>query len=43
MSVALKEVVDADIIVVVGTSLQVYPAAGILTYAPPEKKKFIVE
>lgn len=43
MSVALKEVVDADIIMVVGTSLQVYPAAGILTYAPPEKRKIIID
>jgi NAD-dependent deacetylase len=23
--------------------LQVYPAAGILTYAPPEKRKIIVD
>lgn len=43
MSVALKEVIDADIIMVVGTSLQVYPAAGILTYAPPEKRKIIID
>jgi NAD-dependent deacetylase len=43
MSLALKEVIDADIIMVVGTSLQVYPAAGILTYAPPEKRKIIID
>jgi NAD-dependent deacetylase len=43
MSKALKEVIDADLIMVVGTSLQVYPAAGILTYAPPEKRKIIVD
>ena len=43
MSAALKEVIDADIIIVVGTSLQVYPAAGILTYAPPEKRKILVD
>ncbi len=43
MSAALKEVIDTDIIIVIGTSLQVYPAAGILTYAPPEKKKFIID
>ncbi len=43
MSVALKEVVNAEIIMVVGTSLQVYPAAGILTYAPAEKRKIIID
>jgi len=43
MASALKEVIDADIIMVVGTSLQVYPAAGILTYAPPEKRKIIID
>lgn len=43
MGVALKEVVDADIIMVIGTSLQVYPAAGILTYSPPEKRKIIID
>lgn len=43
MSAALHEVIDADIIMVVGTSLQVYPAAGILTYAPPEKRKIIID
>lgn len=43
MSEALKEIIDADIILVVGTSLQVYPAAGILTYSPPEMRKIIVD
>jgi NAD-dependent deacetylase len=43
MSKALEEVIDTDIILVVGTSLQVYPAAGILTYAPPEKRKIIID
>jgi NAD-dependent deacetylase len=43
MSAALKEIIDTDMIIVIGTSLQVYPAAGILTYAPPEKKKIIID
>jgi len=43
MSKALHEVIDADIIIVIGTSLQVYPAAGILTYAPPQKRKILVD
>jgi len=43
MSVALKEAIDADIFMVIGTSLAVYPAANILYYAPPEKQKFIID
>ena len=34
---------NADIFVVVGTSLQVYPAAGLINYAPPFSHKFIVD
>lgn len=33
----------ADIFVVVGTSLQVYPAAGLIHYTPPRIPKFIVD
>jgi NAD-dependent deacetylase len=33
----------ADIFVVVGTSLVVYPAAGLIHYAPPAIPKFIVD
>ncbi len=33
----------ADIFVVVGTSLAVYPAAGLVNYAPVECPKFIVD
>ncbi len=33
----------AEIFVVVGTSLQVYPAAGLLQYAPKHIPKFIVD
>lgn len=34
---------NADIFVVVGTSLAVYPAAGLVNYAPREIPKFIVD
>lgn len=34
---------DADIFVVIGTSLVVYPAAGLVHYAPPASPKFIVD
>ena len=34
---------DCDFFVVVGTSLQVYPAASLLYYAPPYLPKFIID
>ena len=34
---------DCDYFVVVGTSLQVYPAAALLYYAPPYLPKFIID
>lgn len=43
MGEALKECIDADIFIVIGTSLQVYPAANIINYAPPSKQKFIID
>ncbi len=33
----------ADILVVIGTSLAVYPAAGLLDYAPPGIPKFLID
>lgn len=40
---AVEEVAKADILLVVGTSLLVYPAAGLIDYAKPGIKKFIVD
>jgi len=40
---AIPVVHDADIFVVVGTSLVVYPAAGLVHYAHPDTPKFIVD
>jgi NAD-dependent deacetylase len=34
---------QADILVVVGTSLQVYPAAGLISYASPFIPKYIID
>lgn len=34
---------DADIFVVIGTSLQVYPAAGLINYVPKHVPKFIID
>lgn len=40
---AIPIVHSADIFVVVGTSLVVYPAAGLVNYVPAEVPKFIVD
>ncbi|TAD97126.1 MAG: NAD-dependent deacylase [Bacteroidetes bacterium] len=40
---ASQEVLMADVLVVVGTSLQVYPAAGLIGYTDRNCKKFIVD
>ena len=40
---AAEWVSKADIFVVVGTSLQVYPAAGLLDFAKPEIPKYLVD
>lgn len=34
LSVAAREIQDADIAIIIGTSMQVYPAAGLIDYAP---------
>jgi len=43
MDDAIPLVMNADIFVVIGTSLAVYPAAGLLHYAPPLIPKFIID
>ena len=40
---AISVVGSADIFVVVGTSLVVYPAAGLINYAPAGIPKFIID
>jgi NAD-dependent deacetylase len=43
MEVAVKQMYDCDYFVVVGTSLQVYPAASLIQYAPRFLPKFIID
>lgn len=43
MEKAVAIIQDCDYFVVVGTSLQVYPAASLLEYAPPYLPKFIID
>jgi NAD-dependent deacetylase len=40
---AARLVETADIFVVVGTSLAVYPAAGLLNYAPPHCEMYLID
>ncbi len=40
---AALEVSKADIFVVIGTSLNVYPAAGLIRYAPPEAPIYLID
>lgn len=43
LDVAVEHVMTADIIIIVGTSMQVYPAAGLTSYAQPSTKIFYVD
>jgi NAD-dependent deacetylase len=43
MSVAEQSLALADVVLVIGTSLQVYPAAGLVNAAPPKARRFLVD
>lgn len=43
MEEAIRYAAVADIFVVIGTSLQVYPAAGLVDYVPDETQKFLID
>jgi NAD-dependent deacetylase len=43
METAAAEAASADIFIVVGTSLQVYPAAGLIHYVPDEVPKYVID
>jgi len=43
MEEAIDIVQSADMVVVIGTSLQVYPAAGLMDYAQPTAKIFYID
>ena len=40
---AAKEVSEADIMVIIGTSLNVYPAAGLVQYAKPNVPIYLID
>lgn len=43
MEIAAKETYEADIFMVVGTSLVVYPAAGLIDLVPNEVPKYVID
>ena len=40
---AAEIVSDADIFIIIGTSLQVYPAAGLINYTKPETPVYVID
>ena len=43
MEVAVGETITADIVIVIGTSLQVYPAAGLIEYAKKTSPIYVID
>jgi len=43
MEIAAKVVEEADYLMIIGTSMQVYPAAGLINYAPDNCSIFIID
>lgn len=43
MEAAIEEVITADILMIVGTSMQVYPAASLMHYASPHIPVFFID
>ncbi len=43
MEAAIQQVLRADLFLIIGTSLEVYPAASLLDYAGPEVPKYFID
>jgi len=43
MDIAILQVAKADIFMVIGTSLEVYPAANLIHYAPEKAEKYFID
>ncbi|MFC7358554.1 NAD-dependent deacetylase [Jejudonia soesokkakensis] len=43
LDIAIEQVENADIIIIVGTSMQVYPAADLIQYAPYDSQIYFVD
>ena len=43
MEKAIKLTAEADMFLIIGTSMQVYPAAGLINYVPPSCEVFVID
>jgi NAD-dependent deacetylase len=43
MEIAAMELHDSDIVIIIGTSMQVYPAAGLVSYAQPNTHIYYID
>lgn len=43
LETAINEIIDADIVLVIGSSMQVYPAAGLVSYAPGAARIYYID
>jgi NAD-dependent deacetylase len=43
ITIAAEEVQEADILIIIGTSLVVYPAAGLMHYAKPDAPIYLID
>jgi len=43
LEVAMEKVMKADILIIIGTSMQVYPAAGLINYAPEDAPIYFID
>lgn len=43
LETAIHEIIEADIVLVIGSSMQVYPAAGLVSYAPPAARIYYID
>lgn len=43
IEMAIEEVMEADVLVIIGTSMAVYPAAGLLNYAKQKTPVFLID
>lgn len=43
ISIAAERVAEADILIIIGTSLNVYPAAGLVQYARPSVSVYLID
>ena len=43
LETAARQLMDAEVVIIIGTSMQVYPAASLVSYAPPFAKVYYID